>query len=173
MHFSRQEYWSGLPCPPPGHLPNPCREPRSPALQADSLPSEPPRKPPQGSGSDKIHVPIKALSSKREKGILSLSFILNRSAGFQDSEFLSLESNKAGASQFWNVPLLSGLTPPASQQLISAFQRGVLANTWFIVTLGSAAQLSHHWSDFFFFIYFYYWRLITLQHCSGFCHILK
>ena len=36
--FSRQEYWSGLPCPPPGFLPSPGIEPRSPALQADSLP---------------------------------------------------------------------------------------------------------------------------------------
>ena len=46
--FSRQEYWSGLLCPPPGDLPNPGIEPRSlmsPALQADSLPSEPPGKP--------------------------------------------------------------------------------------------------------------------------------
>ena len=43
--FSRQEYWSGLPRPPPGDLPNPGIEPRSPALQADSLPSEPPGKP--------------------------------------------------------------------------------------------------------------------------------
>ena len=41
MEFSRQEYWSGLPCPPPGDLPNPGIEPRSPALQADSLLSEP------------------------------------------------------------------------------------------------------------------------------------
>ena len=40
--FSRQEYWSGLPCPPPGDLLNPGIEPRSPALQVDSLPSEPP-----------------------------------------------------------------------------------------------------------------------------------
>ena len=32
-------YWSGLPCPPPGDLPNPGIEPRSPALQVDSLPS--------------------------------------------------------------------------------------------------------------------------------------
>ena len=36
--FSRQEYWGGLPCPPPGNLPNPGIEPRSPALQADPLP---------------------------------------------------------------------------------------------------------------------------------------
>ena len=42
---SRQEYWSGLPCPPPGDLPNSEIEPRSPALQADYLPSEPPGKP--------------------------------------------------------------------------------------------------------------------------------
>ena len=39
--FSRQEYWSGLPFPSPGDLPNPGIEPGSPALQADSLPSEP------------------------------------------------------------------------------------------------------------------------------------
>ena len=45
IEFSRQESWSGLPCPPPGDLPNPGIEPRSPTLQADSLPSEPPGKP--------------------------------------------------------------------------------------------------------------------------------
>ena len=43
--FFRQEYWSGLPCPPPGDPPNPGIEPRSPVLQADSLPSELPGKP--------------------------------------------------------------------------------------------------------------------------------
>ena len=42
--FSRQEYWSGFPFPSPGHLPNPGIEPGSPALQAGSLPSEPPGK---------------------------------------------------------------------------------------------------------------------------------
>ena len=40
--FSRQEYWSGLPCSPPGDFPNPGVEPRSPVLQVDSLPSKPP-----------------------------------------------------------------------------------------------------------------------------------
>ena len=38
MEFSRQGYWSGLPFPPPGDLPDPGIEPGSPALQADSLP---------------------------------------------------------------------------------------------------------------------------------------
>ena len=42
MGFSRQEYWNGLPFPSPGDLPNPEIEPRSPALQAGSLPPEPP-----------------------------------------------------------------------------------------------------------------------------------
>ena len=41
MGFSRQEYWSGLPFPSPGDLPNPGIEPESPTLQADALPSEP------------------------------------------------------------------------------------------------------------------------------------
>ena len=44
MGFPRQEYWSGLPWPPPGDLPDPGIEPRSPAspaLQEDSLPAEP------------------------------------------------------------------------------------------------------------------------------------
>ena len=43
--FSRQEYWSGLPFPSPGDLPNPGIEPRSSTLLADSLTSEPPGKP--------------------------------------------------------------------------------------------------------------------------------
>ena len=53
MGFSRQEYWTGLPFPSPGDLPNPGIEPQSPALQADSLLSEPPGKP------QKIHRHLK------------------------------------------------------------------------------------------------------------------
>ena len=45
MGFSRQEYWSGVPFPSPGDLPDPGIEPRSPAFQADALTSEPPGKP--------------------------------------------------------------------------------------------------------------------------------
>ena len=45
MKFSKEEYWSGLPFPSPGDLPNPEIEPTSLTLQADSLPPEPPGKP--------------------------------------------------------------------------------------------------------------------------------
>ena len=48
MEFPRQEYWSGLPFPSLGDLPNPGIKPASPALQAGSLPSEPPGKPLSG-----------------------------------------------------------------------------------------------------------------------------
>jgi len=44
MGFSRQEYWTGLPFPSPGNLPDPGIGPRSPALYTDTLPSEPPGK---------------------------------------------------------------------------------------------------------------------------------
>ena len=44
MGFSRQEYWSGLPFPSPGDLPDPGIEPGSPSLEADTLTSEPPGK---------------------------------------------------------------------------------------------------------------------------------
>ena len=46
MGFSRQEHWSGLPFPSPGGLPDPGIKPGSPALQADSLRSKSPEKPP-------------------------------------------------------------------------------------------------------------------------------
>ena len=53
MGFPRQEYWSGLPFPSPGDLPNPGIEPRSPVLQADSLPFELQGRPQENSNSPK------------------------------------------------------------------------------------------------------------------------
>ena len=74
--FSRQEYWSGLPCPPPGDLPNPGIEPRSPALQADSLPSEPPGKPRNtGVGSLSLLQGI-FLTQELNQGLLHCKWIL-------------------------------------------------------------------------------------------------
>ena len=54
MRFSRQGYWSGLPFSSPGDIPNPGIEPRSSALQADSLPTEL-----QGKPSEFTHVACK------------------------------------------------------------------------------------------------------------------
>ena len=53
MEFSRPGYWSGLPSPSPGDLPDPGMEPGSPTLQADSLPTELPGKPNTDSVPDK------------------------------------------------------------------------------------------------------------------------
>ena len=66
MGFSRQEYWSGLPFPSPGDLPDPEIEPRSPTLQADALTSEPPGKQvmkPASNDCSQFNVP--ALTSRR------------------------------------------------------------------------------------------------------------
>jgi len=57
MEFSRQEYWSRLPCPPPGDLLHPEIKLGSPALQEDSLPSEPPGKPAHNLHSPSILLP--------------------------------------------------------------------------------------------------------------------
>ena len=64
MGFSRPGYWSGLPFPSPGDLPNPGIEPGSPALQADAGPSEPPTLPLMKGGSiygDQLKGSTKAL----------------------------------------------------------------------------------------------------------------
>ena len=53
MEFSKQEYWSELPFPNPGDLPNPGIESRSPTLQTDSLPPEPQGKP-KNTGVDSL-----------------------------------------------------------------------------------------------------------------------
>ena len=58
MEFSKQEYLSGLPFPSPGDLPNPGIKP---ALQADSLPFEPPGNPQRREGSEKIYLPSASL----------------------------------------------------------------------------------------------------------------
>ena len=87
--FSWQEYWSGLPFLSPGDLPDPGIEPRSPALQADSLPSEPPGKP-------------KALKKKKRKTktniFLRLSLKKIQKAIKENSKWILRESSENGNS---------------------------------------------------------------------------
>ena len=72
MGFSRQEYWSGLPFPSPGDLANPGIEPGSPAVQANTLPSEPPGK----------H--LQQRSTKVGQGFYSRRDVANRLNGSKD-----------------------------------------------------------------------------------------
>ena len=65
MGFSRQEYWSGLPFPSPEDHPDLGIKPRSPALQADSLPTEPPEKP-----TGKIGTSASAKQKPEQKSLL-------------------------------------------------------------------------------------------------------
>ena len=85
--FSRQEYWSALPCPPPGDLPNPGIKPRSPSLQADTLPSKPPGKPKEFQ-----------ISLSRE----SLKLMMNRTA----SESVQVSPEASIISNWLNYGLL-------------------------------------------------------------------
>ena len=91
MEFSRPEYWSGWPFPSSGDLPNPGIKPRSPELQADSLPAEPQRKPKNiGVGSLSLLQGI-FLTEELNWGLLHCRQIL-----YQLSDERSPESEKAG-----------------------------------------------------------------------------
>ena len=80
MGFSRQEHWSGLPCPPPWNHPNPGTESRSPALQADFLPFELAGKPYMIKEEKKLKKK-KAFISLKASTTISLAYkVLSRSA---------------------------------------------------------------------------------------------
>ena len=93
MGFSRQEYWSGLPFPSPGDLPNPGIEPRSPALQTDALPSEPPGKPCRGCDCviDGLIVPASSINAINQSPDFYIVTLFSWFPSFcQDLSFLHL-----------------------------------------------------------------------------------
>ena len=93
MGILQQEYWSGLPCPPPGNLPNPGIKLRSPTLQAYSLPSEPPGKPMNvGVGSLSLLQGI-FLTQESNWGLLQCRQIFCQ-LSYQGSPFLTLHRAK-------------------------------------------------------------------------------
>ena len=77
MEFSRPEYWSGSPFPSPGYLPNPAIEPRSPALQAYSLPAEPQGKP-KNSGVGSQSPLQRIFWPRNQTGVSGVSYIAGR-----------------------------------------------------------------------------------------------
>ena len=93
MEFSRPEYWSGLPCPPPRNLPNPRIKPRSPTFQVDSLPSETPGKP-KNTGVSSLSL-LQGIFQTQESnwGLLHCRWILYQ-LSYQGSPFILLSSHK-------------------------------------------------------------------------------
>ena len=78
LGFSKQEYWRRLACPPPEDLPNPGIEPRSPALQMDSLPSEPAGKP-KDSGVSSLSLLQRIFQTQESnRGLLHFTRIFNQ-----------------------------------------------------------------------------------------------
>ena len=102
-----QECWNGLPRPPPGNLPNPGIEPRSLALQVDSLLSEPPGKPKNtGEGSLPLFQEI-FLTQELNQGLLPCRRILYQ-LSYQGSPFIFYRFCFSGGTLTdtpWNVKL--------------------------------------------------------------------
>ena len=123
MGFPRQEYRSGLPFPPPGDLPDPVIEPRSPALQADSLPTEPPGKPTDHSiycqfpARDSTLKPKDAELGREISSIICHPGVWWRKKGvsiWAELIILHLFSSFSQFSKAFNFP---GSTPPKSRHL--------------------------------------------------------
>ena len=98
--FSSQGYWSWFPCPPPGNLPNPGIKPRSPALQADSLPTEPPGKPKNtGVGSLSFLQGI-IPAQKSDQGLLHWRWIFYQ-LSYQESPAKTWKQPKCPLTEEW------------------------------------------------------------------------
>ena len=91
MGFSRQGYWSGLPCPSPGDLPDPGTEPRSPGLQADCLPSEPAGSPSMCHQFSSVQLSHSVLSDSLQPHRLQHTRLPCPSPSPQTLRFLSIE----------------------------------------------------------------------------------
>ena len=191
--FSRQDYWSGLPCPHPGHLPNPGIEPASPSLQADSLPTEPPGKPhhhskfsqypspPQShiffllwweffkiysDSNFQIHTPVLLTMITIHYGFYSCRY-------FSHINISSLRG--VNVSVFHSAHSGSVKTFDWSNCLVNPMDRGYwLATVHVIESQTQLKRLSTPILHTFIpksYIYFlcFNWKIIGLQYCIGFC----
>ena len=109
IEFSRPEYWSGQLFPSPGDLPNSGIKPRSPALQADSLPAEPPWKPKEKLWKQNKGYPFRREIYIRKRAVARENFLLDRLPCM------------AGHLYLWNIdsshlPLLKPWLHPLAQQ---------------------------------------------------------
>ena len=97
MEFSRQEYWSGLPFPSPGNLPDPGIRPRLPVLQADSLPLEPHKNKQKSHIGTQVHIYIFWLLTHCSHFVTTLFIIFPRENPLSHRMKLSLKALIAGS----------------------------------------------------------------------------
>ena len=139
MQFSRPEYWSGLPCPSPRDLPNPGIEARCPAMQADSLPSEPPDVDIANSSVPQRKTTFSLLSLFLKTSFVSSIWQLSPSvflALMLTANFLSIDVTQ--------IPDLLLPNPHICSLKIKALN---IFSTFFL-----------HLRPFFSFLFFFYWR---------------
>ena len=148
LGFSRQEYWSGLPFPSPGDLPDSGIEPASPASASRFFPTEPPRRSPLACQGCHNKIP--------------------QTGKPKQHEYIS--------SQLWRLKVQDQSANRASvfQSFISWLANDHLSA---VSSHGPFSDYTHAWG-LFCFIYFlcfslpiYDWRIIASQYCVGFCHI--
>ena len=122
MEFSRPEYWSGYPFPSPGDLPDPMIEPRSPALQADSLPAEPQWKP-KNTGVGSLSL-LQGIFSTQELnwGLLHCRWILYHLNHQGNSRIL----------EWVDYPFSRGSSPPSNRTSVSCIT-GKFFTSWVIM----------------------------------------
>ena len=123
--LSRQEYWSGLQCPPPGDLPNPGIKPRSSTLQADSLLSEPPAKPKNTGMSSLSLLQVNSCRVSPDPGITGVSCIAGRFFTSWATNGGPSASEKSKLVYLHSNPSISTLSSTRGRYLLPV-QKGIL-----------------------------------------------
>ena len=112
MGFSRQECWSGLPFPSPGDLPDAGIEPRSPALQADALPSEPPILFKLKDAWTATVIPKYPCWNHASRKMSSQTWVMVWKPYHTRSRSLALRGTNLGLN--WDKPIIFGIVSPKS-----------------------------------------------------------
>ena len=147
MEFSRQEYWSGLPFPSPGHLPNPGIEPGSPPLQADALPSEPPGTLAKATPDNTEQPNVQPAPAQKEASTPTQLACRSPANLLQVPPTSTGVTSPTGRTNGRNRPPLAAKSPRAARPLAELHRLGAGAATLLAKLQGALARASAtaHW----------------------------
>ena len=137
MEFSRQESWNGLPLPPPGDLPDPGIKPRSPALQADALPSEP-----AGSLRNQINLENQAMGTAQsgDRGFEASAFRCHFQLKLADTlDIVSSAALKVGVQVSFKIKIFLG--SKARSGLV-----GQVVTLYLVFLVGGQSEVMPHYN---------------------------